>query len=165
MQDARVARWAAGDLRRLQNRVIERIPAASLLPPPTVIRVQLMRGGSEWAIEAGVDMNSADDDPDSECLEVTACLAPRSKWRPRPMDFARFRDWAVSHPAHPLATRYQLLYAWLLAARADSRFEPLVDAFIQAERRRLQQVVSAAARRLLSRRPLAGSPTRLLRRA
>ena len=118
------------------------------MPPPVTIQVRLLRCGSGSQIEVAVAPDAVRDCEIGELCNVTGCLEPGLRAN-QALDVARFREWAMSVPEHPLAVRYQPLYAWLRAAKCDPRFVRIADEFIRRERDRLQNELIGVAERLL----------------
>jgi hypothetical protein len=134
--------------RELFRRVVALIPAASILPPPVTVQVRLLRRGSGSQFEVAVAPDASRDCEIGELCEVTGCLDPALRAN-QALEVARFREWAMSAPGHPLAVRYQPLYAWLRAATCDPRFLEVADEFIRRERDRIAAELGRAAERLL----------------
>jgi ribosomal protein S16 len=143
-----LSRLGPVEWRELCRRVVALISSGSVLPPPVVVEVRLLRRGSERQFDVAIATGASRDCETGEFCEVTGCLDPGLRAN-QALDVARFREWAVSAPEHPLAVRYQPLYACLRAAKCDPRLLETADEFIRRERDRLEAELVRVAERLL----------------
>lgn len=155
------------DHRREAQRIVkilaDMVGDCSPLPPPQIVSLRLIGVPrvTKWEILSGgrrYHMPFAGRLPQGEVrpaitLEVTGCLSARAtstfENRLSDRELVHFCEWAISNPLHPLAISHLPLYAWLAAAKHDSRFWTLCQHFIRAERRRLVTAIGVALHDLL----------------
>ncbi len=130
------------------------VDGCCLLPPPLTIRMAYNPGESlSISMADGDDAMPPSTMPPSampEFVSVTGCLRPDVNESPTAGQLQQFRQWSCEHPQHPLASRFQILAAWLAASRVDRRFHQLVRRFVAQERRRQQRQLFEACQRLVN---------------